>query len=162
MTVIGIDPGKKGGIAVLRDGELIGAYPWHPARLTTVLRCPVRPSLVVVEKVHAMPGQGVTSMFHFGQNFGEIIGICYAMNFSEGIGNLMLASPQTWKRACGLIGGSKGDSIRLAMELYPGTDFKATQSARGPADGLCEAALIARYGYQKTLEMQAEDDKLPF
>lgn len=161
MTVIGIDPGKKGGIAVLRDGELESVYPWDSDTLILTL-AHQKPALVTVEKVHAMPNQGVTSMFHFGQSFGEIIGICNAMNYYEGWENLMLVPPQTWKRACGLIGGSKSDSIRLAMELYPETDFKATRRARGPADGLCEAALIARYGYQKALAMQAEEDKLPF
>jgi crossover junction endodeoxyribonuclease RuvC len=147
MVVVGIDPGKKGGIACL-FGEKLSVWPFSPKTLCTVLDSH-RPDLVAVEQVHAMPGQGVTSMFTFGQGYGMILGICYHAGYKTDNGRLMLVTPQKWKTHYSLIGCPKTASIDLAMSLYQGEGFRPSQRARKPSDGMAEATLIANYAKTK-------------
>jgi crossover junction endodeoxyribonuclease RuvC len=110
--------------------------------------------LVAVESVHAMPGQGVTSMFTFGQGFGVILGICCHAGYTELNHRLVLVTPQKWKTFHGLIGCDKTASIARAMSLYPGEGFRPSARARKPSDGMAEAALIANYAKTKIWEVE--------
>ena len=69
---------------------------------------------VVIEQVSAMPGQGVTSMFNFGQSFGIIKGICSAMNLS-----MYFVRPAKWKKFFNLINSQKDASRTKAIEIFP-------------------------------------------
>ena len=97
MKVIGIDPGLSGAIAVLEDKKVLGIFDMpvmaegkknkrqlNSAQLVNVIKANINQDeeiSVVVEQVNAMPGQGVTSMFNFGQTFGAIKGVCAAFNY---------------------------------------------------------------------------------
>ena len=69
---------------------------------------------VVVEQVNAMPGQGVTSMFNFGQTFGAIKGVCAALELP-----IFFVRPSKWKKHFELINSSKDASRTKAIEMYP-------------------------------------------
>jgi crossover junction endodeoxyribonuclease RuvC len=155
-NIIGIDPGLKGGISVYNETELF-AYrtpivdvPFvKKGKKTTRSNMDLRACRVLLrqhdithvflEQVSAMPGQGVTGMFRFGQNFGQWEGLLTGMDLEY-----TLVRPQVWKKYSGLIKADKGDSIILARELWPERDefkYKTTD------EGRAEAALIARYGW---------------
>ena len=74
MVFIGIDPGKKGGIAVICD-NICKVYPYSDKNLIQTCWIYRRDCFATVENVHAMPGQGVTSTFSFGKSFGYILGV---------------------------------------------------------------------------------------
>lgn len=155
MIVIGIDPGVSGAIAVL--GEGVPALHDMPtmakgrgkkrqvnAAALADLLIAARESgdgvLVMLEQVGAMPGQGVSSMFGFGESFGAVRGACAALRLP-----LQLVTPQQWKRRFGLIGADKDLARTRAVELYP--DVSA-QLARKKDVGRADALLIARYGME--------------
>ena len=156
MNYIGIDPGKKGGIAYLMDGRLLLADPYRPDWLDWMFRTHYV-DLVTVEKVHSMPAQGVASTFTFGLGFGEILGICRAYGFTEENENLLLVPPQTWKKHYGLIGKSKEDSVKVAMGRWPYCDFLPSRRAKKPSDGIAEAALIGQYGAEIKMKNKKEN-----
>ena len=95
MKIIGIDPGLSGAIAVLEDNKVLGIYDMpvmaegkkskrqlNSAELVSIIKKHNSNNdelAIVVEQVNAMPGQGVTSMFNFGQTFGAIKGVCAAL-----------------------------------------------------------------------------------
>ena len=89
MNIAAIDPGLSGGLAILHGGE-VTAKPLPIAGKDLDLGTfsqwlkDSSPGLVVIEKVHSMPGQGVASMFKFGQGFGAILGIAAALTFGHG------------------------------------------------------------------------------
>ena len=141
--VIGVDPGKSGAIAILTtDGELHELHDMpvtgkvvSSALLADILHLGRRPgSLAVVEDVHAMPGQGVSSMFSFGRSLGCVEGVLGALRIRT-----IYVSPAKWKGAMRL-GKDKGTSRRLAIERWPA---HAQDFARVKDDGRAEAALIA-------------------
>lgn len=156
MNFVGIDPGKGGGIAVVSDdgGEpLTAAFSEDAYRriLGGLANCGPSSTIAVVEAVHAMPGQGVTSCFTFGMNYGWILGLCYALGVP-----VETASPNAWKREFGLRapkGATKAEAKRLdvecAMRLFPNADFKASPKCRVPHDGIADALLIAEYGRRR-------------
>ena len=96
MKILGIDPGLSGGISVLEDQKVLGIFDMpvmaegkknkrqlNSAQLVNIIKENTRSDddvVIIVEQVNAMPGQGVTSMFNFGQTFGAIKGICAAMS----------------------------------------------------------------------------------
>ena len=95
MIYIGIDPGKKGGIAVLNGEDTPVAYPYSEEVLIDVLKatlCKTSKITAAVEKVGAMPGQGVTSMFMFGTGYGFIQGALSALSIPY-----QLVPPKKWK-----------------------------------------------------------------
>ncbi|KPL07307.1 hypothetical protein AMJ86_04745 [bacterium SM23_57] len=105
------------------------------------------PDHIFLEKVSAMPGQGVTGMFRFGQNLGQWQGILAGLGY-----DYTMVTPQVWKKQAGLIKAAKGDSVELARTLWPdSTDFKYKTADEGRA----EAALIARYGWLQLNEEAA-------
>ena len=152
-TIIGIDPGLSGAIAVFEGETLtIDDMPTHTvvrggkekreldrAVLASFLR--ERESLIAyVEQVGAMPGQGVTSMFSFGKSYGTVLGILAAYGIPT-----FHVTPQAWRKALQVRPGKDGSRLR-ASELMP--QF-ADMWPLKKHDGRAEAALIAYYGLQQ-------------
>ena len=92
---------------------------------------------VIVEQVNAMPGQGVTSMFNFGQTFGAIKGVCAALGLP-----IFFVRPSKWKKYFELINSSKDSSRTKAIEMYP---YLSDQSAKKKDVNKSDAILIARF-----------------
>ena len=130
MKIIGIDPGISGGVAVLENNKVLSLFdmPVMPegkknkrqlnsAQLVKLLKDNISKNeeiSVVIEQVNAMPGQGVTSMFNFGQTFGAIKGICAALGLP-----VFFVRPSKWKKHFELINSSKDASRTKAIEMYP-------------------------------------------
>ena len=130
MRIIGIDPGLSGAIAILEDNKVIELFDMpvmsdgkknkrqlNSAHLVKLIRDNIKDSqdiTMVVEQVNAMPGQGVTSMFNFGQTFGAIKGICAALGLP-----IFFVRPAKWKKHFELINSSKDASRTKAIEMYP-------------------------------------------
>lgn len=141
MNYIGIDPGKKGALAIIHPDGTTSAIPFSEDGYKTkigLLR--YEDCFCIMERVSAMPGQGVTSMFNFGQNFGYIRGLLEANNVPY-----ELVLPQKWKRHFGVT-GDKNSSIGVCRRLFPGQSLKRTDKCRKDDDGLAEALLMAEYG----------------
>ena len=144
MIYIGIDPGKNGGIALINDYcEL--AYPFSEETLLDELEAIYNnfPTKCVVEKVGAMPHQGVVSMFNFGQNFGFIQGVLKAYDIP-----FELVPPQKWKKEFSIT-SDKNTSIEVAKRLFPKVCLKATSRCKKDHDGMAEALLMAEYARRK-------------
>ena len=153
MIVIGIDPGKRGGVAML-DSVYCGGVdhfsrmmPDSPVGFAMSIKeavlCEGKSEVVVayVELVHSMPKQGVASTFSFGKGFGEILGVLAALNIRT-----ELVSPQKWKRA--VLAGTDRDkaaAIQFVQENYPYIDLTPGR-CRVPQDGIADAVCIAHYG----------------
>ena len=130
MRIIGIDPGLSGAIAILEHKKVLNIFDMpvmsegkknkkqlNSALLVSLLRENIvkdQEAVVVVEQVNAMPGQGVTSMFNFGQTFGAIKGICAALELP-----IFFVIPSKWKKHFELINSSKDSSRTKAIEMYP-------------------------------------------
>ncbi len=141
--ILGIDPGKAGALATIdQRGNLHDVWdiPVVDKRINAALLAdiltPLQPvaAVAVIEDVHAMPGQGVTSMFTFGRGLGILEGVALGAGIP-----VRWVSPARWKRALGL-GADKGASRRRATELWPS---RSALFARAKDDGRAEAALIA-------------------
>lgn len=155
MTYVGIDPGKSGGIAIIREDGSVSVAHFDEFEYRTLISCiDTKPSqtTVFVESVHAFSGQGVSSTFNFGKNFGWILGLLFAYGLE-----VTLVTPQCWKRHFGLILGhdkskedKKAESIKKAKELFPTVSFRRTCRCKVDDDGMAEALLIAEYGRAKT------------
>ncbi len=157
MKIIGIDPGLKGAIAVLENNKVkeIFDVPVMPegkknkrqlnsAQLVKMLKnisYNKEETVVVVENVSAMPGQGVTSMFNFGQTFGAIKGICAALELP-----IFFVRPAKWKKHFDLINSSKDASRTKAIEMYPSI---SDQLSKKKDVNKSDAILIARF-YSET------------
>jgi len=148
--IIGIDPGNTGAIAFMTPaGHLVEVVDMplmangkkqqiNGAQLKKIIDCyPVEAA--VVEKVGAMPGQGVSSMFNFGMGFGVILGVLAGAGIPA-----TMATPQAWKKAAGLIGKDKDMARTLAQQLYP-----EAQLGRKKDIGRADAILIARFGQKE-------------
>ena len=159
MIVIGIDPGKKGGVVMLDSVYCAGVNNFScimpdslvgfAMSIKEAVLCEGKSEGVVayVELVHSMPGQGVTSMFNFGKGFGEILGVLAALNIRT-----ELVSPQKWKRA--VLAGTDRDkaaAIRFVQENYPAIDLTPGR-CRVPQDGIADAVCIAHYGMLQEIE----------
>jgi crossover junction endodeoxyribonuclease RuvC len=149
MLIVGIDPGASGAIVILEDNVPIewmimptyqvgSAKRVNAAELTDFMDMVKYPDHVYIEQVHAMPGQGVTSMFNFGHSCGTVMGVLGALGLPH-----TMVTPQKWKKAAGLIGTDKDASRARAIQLWP-TWRDLDTKARGQA--YADAALIARYG----------------
>lgn len=139
MIFIGIDPGARGGIGIL-NGDNVQVVPYSNQALLEFCQLYQDIALVTVEKVHAMPGQGVTSMFTFGRNYGYIVGVLEAFQMQY-----TLIDPRTWKNYFGIT-ADKRSSIYKCQELYPGVNLLPTPRCKKESDGMAEALLIARWG----------------
>ena len=130
MIVVGIDPGLSGAIAILENNKVLNIFDMpvmaegkknkrqlNSAQLVSIIKDGTKPEseiAVVVEQVNAMPGQGVTSMFNFGQTFGAIKGVCAALELP-----IYFVRPSKWKKHFELINSSKDASRTKAIEMYP-------------------------------------------
>ena len=153
MRIIGIDPGLSGAIAVLDNNKVLKIYDMpvmaegkknkrqlNSAQLVNIIKENIEnreETNVVVEQVNAMPGQGVTSMFNFGQTFGAIKGVCAALNLP-----IFFIRPSKWKKYFELINSSKDSSRTKAIEMYPSI---ANQLAKKKDVNKSDAILIARF-----------------
>ena len=153
MIIIGIDPGLSGAIAILENNEVkkILEIPvmsegkknkrqLNNAQLVNLLKDNIKDfndASVVVDQVNAMPGQGVTSMFNFGQTFGAIKGICAALGLP-----IYFVRPAKWKKHFDLINSSKDASRTKVIEMYP---LLSSQLSRKKDVNKSDAILIARF-----------------
>ena len=152
MRIIGIDPGLSGGIAVLDDLKIFDMFDMpimsegkknknqlNSAQLVNIIKKHIVSgnTFVIVEQVSAMPGQGVTSMFNFGQTFGSIKGICAALNLP-----IFYVRPTKWKKHFELINSSKDASRTKAIEMYP---HISPRLSRKKDVNKADAILLARY-----------------
>lgn len=150
--ILGIDPGASGALAFfdMEQGKLTivdmpvieierggkAKREISPHFVAAAIR-DFKPNVAWIEKVGAMPGQGVSSMFQFGRGVGMIEGVLAGLSVP-----VNYVTPQAWQKAIGLRGGKDGARLR-AVELFPAY---ASQFARKKDDGRADAALIAWYG----------------
>ena len=160
MKVIGIDPGLSGAIAILEDKKVLSLYDMpvmaegkknkrqlNSAQLVNIIKENIDISdqiAVVVEQVNAMPGQGVTSMFNFGQTFGAIKGVCAALELP-----IFFVRPSKWKKYFELINSSKDSSRTKVIEMYP---TLSKQLSKKKDVNKSDAVLIARFYYDTRLK----------
>ena len=145
--IIGIDVGQKGGICCMSySGIQLMPYSDESLnKITTWCSLQDEPTIAYVEQVHAMPNQGVTSMFNFGKSFGYILGVLDACNIET-----KLVSPQKWKKEFNL-DSDKQKSIDTAKKLFPDVNLFRTNRCRKEHDAMAEALLIAEYGRRKEI-----------
>lgn len=142
---IGIDPGKKGGYAVLIDGKVWVAKAWDDNEFVDCMRQVSQMNTMAraaVEKVGAVHGNGVTSMFSFGKSAGFIEGALRAFDIPY-----QLVSPQRWKNEFGL-NSDKEKSIIVCKRLFPEVNLLPTPRCRKESDGIAESLLIGCFAYR--------------
>ena len=141
---LGIDPGKSGALAVIYPDGSVETMPFDPVRYSRKLsELRYHTLMCCVEKVSAMPGQGVVSMFNFGHNLGLIEGLLRAYGVPY-----QLVPPQTWKKEFSL-SSDKAKSIEVCQKLFPDVSLLATERSRKPNDGIAEALLMAEYARRR-------------
>ncbi|MGB7996548.1 hypothetical protein [Photobacterium halotolerans] len=148
-VVVGIDPGKKGALVRLTDSTqeaivmpLKGAKDIDGFAIAQFLK-QHRPDMVVVEKVAARPGQGVTSMFTFGTGYGVVQGVLDSLAIPY-----RLITPQMWKKA--ILAGTTRDkeaAIGYVANRYPDLELTPPR-CRVPHDGIADAACMAEFARQ--------------
>ena len=158
MLIIGIDPGITGCICFFEDGKIIdvvempnmpegkknkrqvnGAQVFHEISLK-IRNIKKENIKVIIEQVSAMPGQGVTSMFNFGQSFGILKGICSAMQLP-----MYFVRPAKWKKYFNLINSEKDASRTRAIEIFP---YFSKNLSRKKDSNKADAILIASFYYE--------------
>ena len=153
MIIIGVDPGINGAISVIENKKIIEVYDTptmiegkknkkqiNGAQVSNIIKERLnhgKEVIVVVEHVNAMPGQGVTSMFNFGQSFGVIKGICAALSLP-----IYFVRPTKWKKHFNLIKTNKDASRTKVIEAYPEISSKLH---RKKDSNRADAILIALY-----------------
>jgi len=158
MLIIGIDPGISGSICFFKEGKILDViemptmaegkknkrqvngsqiYNEILKRIKQVEKQEIR---VVIEQVSAMPGQGVTSMFNFGQSFGILKGICSAMQLP-----MYFIRPAKWKKYFNLINSEKDASRTRAIEIFP---YFSSQLSKKKDSNKADAILIASFYYE--------------
>ena len=158
MLVIGIDPGLSGSICFFENGKILEVvemptmtegkknkkqvnasqiYNEISERISLIDKQNIR---VVIEQVSAMPGQGVTSMFNFGQSFGTLKGICSAMQLP-----MYFVRPAKWKKYFGLINSEKDASRTKAIEIFP---YFSSYLSKKKDSNKADAILIASFYYE--------------
>jgi crossover junction endodeoxyribonuclease RuvC len=158
MLVIGIDPGISGSICFFNEGKIIdvvemptmtegkknkkqvnGAQIFNEIS-ERIKKLDKRNIKIVIEQVSAMPGQGVTSMFNFGQSYGILKGICSAMQLP-----MYFVRPAKWKKYFNLINSEKDASRTRAIEIFP---YFSSQLSRKKDSNKADAILIASFYYE--------------
>tara|TARA_B100000073_G_C23609311_1_gene523846 strand:- start:50 stop:544 length:495 start_codon:yes stop_codon:yes gene_type:complete len=158
MLIIGIDPGISGSICFFEDGKILDVinmptmtdgkknkkqvngsqiYNEISKRIKKTGEQNIR---VVIEQVSAMPGQGVTSMFNFGQSFGILKGICSAMQLP-----MYFVRPAKWKKYFNLINSEKDASRTRAIEIFP---YFSSELSKKKDSNKADAILIANFYYE--------------
>ena len=155
MLIIGIDPGISGSICFFQDGvindvvemptmtegkknkkQVNGSQIFNEIK-ERVKKIDNKDIKVVIEQVSAMPGQGVTSMFNFGQSFGILKGICSSMQLP-----MYFVRPAKWKKYFNLINSQKDASRTKAIQIFP---YFSSQLSRKKDSNKADAILIANY-----------------
>jgi crossover junction endodeoxyribonuclease RuvC len=158
MLIIGIDPGISGSICFFQDGKIIdvvemptmtegkknkkqvnGSQIFNEISFR-IKKLDKKDVKVIIEQVSAMPGQGVTSMFNFGQSFGILKGICSAMQLP-----MYFVRPAKWKKYFNLINSEKDASRTRAIEIFP---YFSGQLSRKKDSNKADAILIASFYYE--------------
>ena len=158
MLIIGIDPGISGSICFFEDGKILeviempvmtegkknkkqvnGAQIYNEF-LKKINKKKDDEVRVVIEQVSAMPGQGVTSMFNFGQSFGILKGVCSAMQLP-----MFFVRPAKWKKYFNLINSQKDASRTRAIEIFP---YFSTQLSKKKDSNKADAILIASFYHE--------------
>ena len=158
MLIIGIDPGISGSICFFQDGNIVdvvemptmtegkknkkqvnGSQIFNEVS-EQIKRLDKKEIKVVIEQVSAMPGQGVTSMFNFGQSFGILKGICSAMQLP-----MYFVRPVKWKKYFNLINSEKDASRTRAIEIFP---YFSSELSRKKDSNKADAILIANFYYE--------------
>jgi crossover junction endodeoxyribonuclease RuvC len=158
MLVIGIDPGVSGSICFFNEGKIIdvvemptmtegkknkkqvnGAQIFNEIS-ERIKKLDKKDIKIVIEQVSAMPGQGVTSMFNFGQSYGILKGICSAMQLP-----MYFVRPVKWKKYFNLINSEKDASRTRAIEIFP---YFSSQLSRKKDSNKADAILIASFYYE--------------
>ncbi len=153
MKIFGIDPGVSGAICVLKEGKILEVYEMptmidgkknkrqvNGAEVTNIFLKDLNnedKAKVVVEHVTAMPGQGVTSMFNFGQSFGVLKGICAALKLP-----IYFVRPVKWKKHFNLIKTNKDASRTKVIEIFP---YISSKISRKKDSNKADSILIAKY-----------------
>ena len=158
MLIIGIDPGISGSICFLENGKILDVLEMptmaegkknkrqvngsqiYNEILERVSKNKEHDIRVIIEQVSAMPGQGVTSMFNFGQSFGILKGICSAMQLP-----MYFVRPAKWKKYFGLINSEKDASRTRAIEMFP---YFSSQLSKKKDSNKADAILIASFYYE--------------
>ena len=159
MLIIGIDPGISGSICFFEDGKILeviempvmtegkknkkqvnGAQIYNEFSERINRKDKDNEIRVVIEQVSAMPGQGVTSMFNFGQSFGILKGICSAMHLP-----VYYVRPAKWKKYFNLINSEKDASRTRAIEIFP---YFSSQLSKKKDSNKADAILIASFYYE--------------
>lgn len=158
MIWIGVDPGAKGGYAVISKsdtGQAVFAYPWDDdffaMEMASLMQFKEHGIVAAVEKVGAVHGNGIVSMFNFGKSAGYIEGVLSALGIPY-----QLVPPAKWKKEFSLIGKDKQASIITCRKLFPELDLKRTERCRTDSDGKAEATLLAEYARRKFGEGNVE------
>ena len=158
MLIIGIDPGISGSICFFEDGKIVDVIEM-PTMIEgkknkkqvngsqifneiseKIKKLDKKEIKVVIEQVSAMPGQGVTSMFNFGQSFGILKGICSAMQLP-----MYFVRPAKWKKYFNLINSEKDASRTRAIEIFP---YFSSQLSKKKDSNKADAILIASFYYE--------------
>jgi len=157
MLIIAIDPGISGSICFFEDGKILEVIEMpvmtegkknkkqvNGAQIYNefLKRINIKDSenRVVIEQVSAMPGQGVTSMFNFGQSFGILKGICSAMQLP-----MFFVRPAKWKKYFNLINSQKDASRTRAIEIFP---YFSKHLSKKKDSNKADAILIASFYYE--------------
>ena len=158
MLIIGIDPGISGAICFFENGKILEVIemPNMPegkknkrqvngAQISNEIikrtkNIEKKNIKVIIEQVAAMPGQGVTSMFNFGQSFGVLKGVCSAMQLP-----MYFVRPTKWKKYFNLIKSEKDASRTKAIEIFP---YISPQLSRKKDANKADAILIASFFYE--------------
>ena len=151
MTFIGVDPGKKGSLALLENGA-VSIFPFDEDTYIEMLgKVAPHASICCLEHVGSMPGQGVTSMFHIGENFGFIQGVLRAYKIP-----FELVRPQKWKKEFSIT-GDKNSSIQVCKRLFPDVRLFRTARCTKEDDNMAEAVLLSEYARRKLGVAQCEN-----
>ena len=156
MIIIGIDPGVSGAICILNNGKITEIYEMptmidgkknkkqvNGAEVTNIINKEIineKEAKVVIEHVSAMPGQGVTSMFNFGQSFGVLKGICAALKLP-----VYFIRPVKWKKYFNLINTEKDASRTKVIEVFP---YISSKISKKKDANKADAILIARFFHE--------------
>ena len=158
MLIIGVDPGLSGAICFFEDGKILDVvemptmtegkknkrqvngsqvYNEISKKIKQVDKKDIK---VIIEQVSAMPGQGVTSMFNFGQSYGILKGMCSAMQLP-----MYFVRPAKWKKYFGLINTEKDASRTKAIEIFP---YFSSNLSKKKDSNKADAILIASFFYE--------------
>ena len=153
--IVGSDPGVSGAICILRNGKVTmtcdmpimvdGTKSKRQVNAAELANILINEKIgeqdkIILESVSAMPGQGVTGMFSFGQSFGVIKGVCAALKLP-----LHLVRPVKWKKHFNLLNSEKDASRTKVIEMYP---YISSEVSKKKDANKADAILIAKYFFE--------------